>query len=125
MRGPDVSDVEVERAESLDEQNNLLEYALGLDVMPVCAHDDADNCACTKPRPGLLLKGANRFGVDLRSSVTVGDRWRDVEAGQNAGCHTVYIEQLWIKIFADGADLESIITLSRNPLVQGFTTNPR
>jgi transaldolase len=33
-------------------------------------------------------------------------------------------DQLRIKVFADGADLESIITLSRNPLVQGFTTNP-
>ena len=33
-------------------------------------------------------------------------------------------DQLRIKVFADGADLESIITLSANPLVQGFTTNP-
>lgn len=29
-----------------------------------------------------------------------------------------------IKIFADGADLQSIINLSKNPKIQGFTTNP-
>jgi transaldolase len=29
-----------------------------------------------------------------------------------------------IKIFADGADLEAILQLSRNPVVSGFTTNP-
>jgi transaldolase len=29
-----------------------------------------------------------------------------------------------MKIFADGADLASIIELSKNPLIEGFTTNP-
>ena len=29
-----------------------------------------------------------------------------------------------IKIFADGADLEAILQLSRNPAISGFTTNP-
>jgi transaldolase len=29
-----------------------------------------------------------------------------------------------IKIFADGADLEGILELSRNPIISGFTTNP-
>ena len=29
-----------------------------------------------------------------------------------------------IKIFADGADLEAILRLSRNPVISGFTTNP-
>jgi transaldolase len=31
---------------------------------------------------------------------------------------------LSIKIFADGADLEGIVALSRDPLISGFTTNP-
>jgi transaldolase len=34
------------------------------------------------------------------------------------------IENLKIKIFADGADLKSILALSQDPLVKGFTTNP-
>jgi len=34
------------------------------------------------------------------------------------------IKDLKIKIFADGADLESIKRLCSNPLIKGFTTNP-
>ena len=35
------------------------------------------------------------------------------------------LEQLTVKIFADGADLGGMIEMSRNPLIKGFTTNPR
>ena len=34
------------------------------------------------------------------------------------------LSNLNIKIFADGADLASITTMSKNPLIKGFTTNP-
>src|SRR6185503_13917711 len=34
------------------------------------------------------------------------------------------IEQLKVKIFADGADLDGILKLYRNPHIKGFTTNP-
>jgi len=33
-------------------------------------------------------------------------------------------ESLRVKIFADGADLDGIAKLYRNPLIKGFTTNP-
>ena len=34
------------------------------------------------------------------------------------------IENLNIKIFADGADLKGILEMKENPLISGFTTNP-
>ena len=34
------------------------------------------------------------------------------------------LSTLQVKIFADGADKHSILALARNPLIQGFTTNP-
>jgi transaldolase len=34
------------------------------------------------------------------------------------------LRQLKVKIFADGADFDSIVKLSSNPIVKGFTTNP-
>ncbi len=34
------------------------------------------------------------------------------------------IDQLKTKIFADGADLEGIVKLSKDPMIKGFTTNP-
>ena len=34
------------------------------------------------------------------------------------------INDLKVKVFADGADLKSMVEFSKNPLIQGFTTNP-
>jgi transaldolase len=34
------------------------------------------------------------------------------------------LDNLSVKIFADGADLEGMISLYRNPLIKGLTTNP-
>jgi transaldolase len=34
------------------------------------------------------------------------------------------LESLGVKIFADGADLEGMFSLYRNPLIKGLTTNP-
>ena len=45
-----------------------------------------------KPAPGLLLRAARELGLDLARSWMIGDRWRDVECGKNAGCRTVFID---------------------------------
>ena len=34
------------------------------------------------------------------------------------------IDKLNVKIFADGADIKNIEELCKNPLIEGFTTNP-
>lgn len=60
-----------------------LRATLPIDEIRVCPHDDADGCACRKPKPGLLLRPPRH---DLAASVMVGDRWRDIEAGRAAGC---------------------------------------
>jgi D-glycero-D-manno-heptose 1,7-bisphosphate phosphatase len=45
-----------------------------------------------KPAPGMLLDAAEALGLDLSRSWMVGDRWKDVECGQNAGVRTVFID---------------------------------
>ena len=42
----------------------------------------------------------------------------------NPGDSSVSTATLKIKIFADGADKRGILDLYKNPLIQGFTTNP-
>jgi D-glycero-D-manno-heptose 1,7-bisphosphate phosphatase len=69
-----------------------LKGELGLDAIFTCFHDDADECDCRKPQPGLLLRAARDLGIDLTSSFMVGDRWRDVEAGERAGCRTLFVD---------------------------------
>ena len=69
-----------------------LRAALPLDEFRVCDHDDPDECACRKPRPGLLLEAARAAGLDLAASFMVGDRWRDIAAGQQAGCQCLFVD---------------------------------
>ena len=63
-----------------------------IDDIMICLHNDFDNCACRKPKPGLLLQAAAKHGIDLPSSYFVGDRWKDVRAGQAAGCRTIFVD---------------------------------
>ena len=48
-------------------------------------------CSCRKPKPGMLLKAAEDFNIDLGKSWMVGDGENDILAGQNAGCRTALI----------------------------------
>ncbi|MBO0768277.1 MAG: HAD-IIIA family hydrolase [Solirubrobacterales bacterium] len=73
--------------------NGLLQELLGLTEVVICPHDDAENCRCRKPKPGMLTDAAARHDLDLSRSVMVGDRWRDIAAGQAAGTGTVFIDR--------------------------------
>lgn len=78
--------------ESVEKINAALSVALSIDEFRTCYHDSADHCGCRKPQPGALLLAARLHGIDLAKSFMVGDRWRDVEAGQRAGCKTCFID---------------------------------
>jgi D-glycero-D-manno-heptose 1,7-bisphosphate phosphatase len=77
---------------------------LPIDDFRICYHDDSDACGCRKPKPGLLLDAARAHDVDLPRSVMVGDRWRDVEAGREAGCRTVFIDYGYTEAQPDQPD---------------------
>lgn len=64
---------------------------LPIDDIRTCYHINEDDCTCRKPKPGMLLEAAEQWNIDLFGSFMVGDRWRDIEAGQAAGCATVFI----------------------------------
>lgn len=82
-----------QKREVVEEINAWLASKLPLDLFEVCYHDEADNCDCRKPKPGLILRSAQALGVDPRIGFVVGDRWRDIEAGKAAGCRTVWIDR--------------------------------
>lgn len=73
--------------------NQALLDKLPLDEIRVCYHDNDDLCECRKPAAGLLLQAANDYSIDLTESIMIGDRWKDIEAGQRAGCHTIWIDR--------------------------------
>ena len=87
--------------EELKQIHNRMETLLGekgayIDGLYFCPHHPDKgfegerpeykiDCDCRKPKPGLLLKAAKDFNIDLSQSYMIGDSDRDVEAGQNAG----------------------------------------
>jgi D-glycero-D-manno-heptose 1,7-bisphosphate phosphatase len=78
--------------EMVDRIHERLKSELDLDAILACFHDNADECGCRKPKPGMLLRAARAFDLDLSSSFMVGDRWQDVEAGRRAGCRTFFVD---------------------------------
>ena len=103
---PVVARGEVSFAE-LEEIHHKLETLLGqegayLDGIYYCPHHPDKgfagecpelkfDCSCRKPKPGMLLKAAKDFNIDLEKSWMVGDSKNDVLAGHNAGCKTALI----------------------------------
>lgn len=93
--------------EELEEIHNKMETLLGkegayLDAIYFCPHHPHKgyegerpelkfDCDCRKPKPGMLLKAAQDFNIDLAQSWMVGDGENDIKAGQNAGCQTALI----------------------------------
>lgn len=91
----------------LNEIHNKMETLLGaegayLDAIYFCPHHPHKgyegeipelkiDCECRKPKPGMLLKAAEDFNVDLCQSWMVGDGENDIKAGKAAGCKTALI----------------------------------
>ena len=132
----------------------------------ICFHDDADDCDCRKPKPGMLLHAArarrDRARATASWSATAGatsrpgiapdaapilhrstatarpsgaaGRYRefayrgrrlDSRGNPNAqGLIMPSVNQLKVKIFADGADMAGMLEMYGNPHIKGFTTNP-
>lgn len=49
-------------------------------------------CNCRKPAPGMLLKAAEDFEIDLSESWMIGDMVTDIVAGKKAGCKTIMVK---------------------------------
>jgi len=55
------------------------------DAIFICPHFKADNCACRKPKTGLLERFMKEGRVDLAASAVIGDRDTDLELATNLG----------------------------------------
>ncbi len=87
---PDVARGVTQKSD-VEKINDQLLSQLPLDDIKTCYHDNTDGCQCRKPLPGAFIDAAKEYQIDLSKSFMVGDRWRDIEAGQSAGCKTFFI----------------------------------
>lgn len=95
--------------DELEEIHHKMETLLGsdgayLDAIYYCPHHKDKgfegeipelkfDCECRKPKPGLLLKAAEDFNIDLSQSWMIGDGENDIRCGINGGCKTALITQ--------------------------------
>jgi D-glycero-D-manno-heptose 1,7-bisphosphate phosphatase len=49
------------------------------------------HCDCRKPEPGLLIRAARRWNIDLARSYMIGDGVTDILAGSRAGAITLFV----------------------------------
>lgn len=91
----------------LQEIHNKMETLLGaegayLDTIYYCPHHPHKgyegeipelkiDCDCRKPKPGMLIRAAEKFNIDLSASWMIGDGENDIKAGKAAGCKTALI----------------------------------
>jgi D-glycero-D-manno-heptose 1,7-bisphosphate phosphatase len=79
--------------------NGMIQSRLPVLEIFVCYHDNNDHCDCRKPRPGLILQAAEKHGLDLSQSWMVGDRWKDIAAGHNAGLKTIFVDYSYTETY--------------------------
>lgn len=64
----------------------------GIDITRIyhCPHHEeiSGACDCRKPEPGMFLNAMNDYGIDMPSSVMIGDNERDITAARRAGVGT-------------------------------------
>ena len=123
--------------EQLNEIHNKMETLLGkdgayLDAIYYCPHHPHKgyegeipelkiDCDCRKPKPGMLLKAADDFNIDLTKSWMIGDSENDVLAGKAAGCKT---ELIRIEDYRQDVKMCSLIeTINKIELTDGNTVN--
>jgi D-glycero-D-manno-heptose 1,7-bisphosphate phosphatase len=83
--------------DTLNAMHKIIIENLDVNDIFVCPHDSSDNCLCRKPKAGMLFNAAEKWNIDLPSSFLIGDQWKDMEAGKNAGCITILLECIYNK----------------------------
>jgi len=56
-----------------------------------CIHLPESGCPCRKPNSGMLIRGANKYNLDLKKSYVVGDKVTDIECGNKVGAKSILV----------------------------------
>ena len=80
----------------LDRMHQLVRSTFPVDDLLVCPHEDNDRCHCRKPKPGLLIEAAHKWGIDLNRSFVISDKWQDAETARRAGATSMLVQSPWL-----------------------------
>jgi D-glycero-D-manno-heptose 1,7-bisphosphate phosphatase len=63
-----------------------------IDGIFICPHGPDDQCACRKPKSGLLIEVARQYGCGFAKMLLIGDSMRDILAAQACGCDAFLVK---------------------------------
>jgi imidazoleglycerol-phosphate dehydratase / histidinol-phosphatase len=66
---------------------------LTFDAVCICPHTPADNCACRKPKLGIVADYLEQTQVDFTTSIMIGDRLTDLEFAKNLGVRGIRVQR--------------------------------
>lgn len=71
----------------------MKENEISISEIYYCSHHpDVEPCICRKPDSGMVEKAIARFNIDASGSYFIGDKERDIQAGEKAGVRGILIE---------------------------------
>jgi D-glycero-D-manno-heptose 1,7-bisphosphate phosphatase len=114
------------RQEVVEGLHQRLCQQVPIDRVEVCYHPGGEVvCDCRKPKPGMLLRSAHELSLDLARSWMVGDRWRDIDCGQAAGCRTVFIDYGYAEALRQQPDFRCRSLLEAAHIILEAEATPR
>jgi D-glycero-D-manno-heptose 1,7-bisphosphate phosphatase len=62
-----------------------------IDALFFCPHTAVEECACRKPRTGMLEEIAARFHTELKGVPSIGDSLKDLQAAEAVGAQPILV----------------------------------
>ena len=73
--------------------SDLINYGINILAIYVCKHHWDDNCACRKPKPGMLKEALEHFRLDHRHTLYIGDEITDAIAASSSGIGHILVNK--------------------------------
>jgi len=93
---------------------SMADRGVDLDGIYYCPHHKDEgvgefkiDCECRKPKPGMLLNALDDLNIDVETSILVGDKVSDLQAGISAGIKNNYLVRTGKEITKQGESLAS------------------
>src|SRR3989338_11429736 len=94
-----------------DKMLTLIENAGGkIEKIYVCPHHPDEHCHCRKPKPGLMHRAQEKYGVDFSNTFFIGDTATDVQTALAVGCKPLLVltGKAGAKAFAEDKEAASV-----------------
>lgn len=93
---PDISR-ELMNLDDLKKMHTLLNQKFNFKKIVYCPHDDSDNCACRKPKPGMINSLINEFSLNRNECLIIGDSMKDMQSGRSAKIDCIFLQTKYNK----------------------------